>query len=200
MGCSIDARVEKGVSSRILYPLILAIPVCFLGNLALMSLLAPISEEYSLYPISNFFYGFLSKVCHQYPTRCLWVLNRPMGLCSRCFAVYASLAICLAFLPLIRRKKSIVLSTLLFIPLVVDGLLQHGNIAASDNFRRVLTGALFGLAASILYKRSAYLLFGGIRAESGHGKGKHFMRNLNLAFSSGVLLITIFYAACAYIL
>jgi uncharacterized membrane protein len=200
MGCSTDAPVEKDGSSRIIYPLLLAIPVCLLGNLALMSVLAPIAEEYSLFSISNFFYGFLSNICHQYPTRCLWILNRPMGLCSRCFSVYASLSICLLCLPLIQRRKFIILSTLLFIPLVEDGLLQYVNLAASHNFRRVLTGVLFGVAGAIIYKRSAFVLVGNEGAVSGRTSGKLRHRKLDMAFSSGVLLLTIFYSVAVYVL
>lgn len=190
----------RNESSRITYPLLLAIPVSLLGNLAVMSVLAPICEEYSLYSLSNFFYGFLSSICHQYPTRCLWILNRPMGLCSRCFSVYASLSICLLCLPLIPKRKFMILSTLLFIPLVADGLLQFGNIAASDNFRRMLTGVLFGAAASLIYKRSAFTLLHNLGTATEGTTVNHFYRNLKLAFSSGILLLTIFYCVVVYFL
>jgi uncharacterized membrane protein len=200
MRCSTDKLAIRKESPRIAYPLILAIPVCLLGNLAFMSCFAPVAEEYSLFTISNFFYGFLSGICHQYPTRCLWILNRPMALCSRCFSVYASLTICLLCLPLIRGRKFIVLSTLLFIPLVVDGLLQFGGIAASDHFRRGLTGVLFGAAASVLYKRSAFTLLNNIGVESGRTTANHFRRNLNFVFSAGVLLLTIAYSFGVYLL
>lgn len=190
----------RNESSRIIYPLLLAIPVSLLGNLALMAILAPVLEEYSLFPISNFFYGFLSNICHQYPTRCLWILNRPIGLCSRCFSVYASLSICLLCLPLIRKQKLIILSYLLFTSLVADGLLQYANLAPSDNLRRVLTGVLFGAAASVIYKRSALTLLLNLRQTTEGSRVHHFHRKLNLTFSSGILLLTIFYSFAVYIL
>jgi len=199
MGYSPDELAASNEPYRIIYPLLLTIPVCLLGNLALMSVLAPIGEEYSFLSISNFFYGFLSNVCHQYPTRCLWILNRPMGLCSRCFSVYASLSICLLCLPPVRERRLIVLSFLLLIPLVADGLLQYANFAASDNLRRVLTGVLFGVAASVIYKRSALTLLHSLRLATGGSPVRHFHINLNFAFSSGILLLTIFYSVVVYI-
>lgn len=200
MNLPTDVLAVRNEPSRVAYPLLLAIPSCLLGNLALMSVLAPMGEESSFFSISNFFYGFLSNICHQYPTRCLWIFNRPMGLCSRCFSIYASLSICLLCLPVIPKRKFIILSAFLLLPLAVDGLLQFGNIAQSDNFRRVLTGVLFGAAASVIYKRSALTLIRSLVAESGRTTGKHFHRNIHLAFSSGVLLLTIFYSLVVYIL
>ena len=199
MGYSPDELAASNEPYRIIYPLLLTIPVCLLGNLALMSVLAPIGEEYSFLSISNFFYGFLSNVCHQYPTRCLWILNRPMGLCSRCFSVYASLSICLLLLPLVRNRKLIILTTSLLIPLVADGLLQYVNLEASDNLRRVLTGVLFGAGASVIYKRSALTLLHGLRRTTEGSTVHHFHGNLDFAFSSGILLLTIFYSVVVYI-
>jgi len=186
--------------SWIIYPLLLAIPVCLLGNLVLMSVLAPVGEECSFFSISNFFYGFLSNICHQYPTRSLWIFNRPMGLCSRCLSVYTSLSICIVCVPPVRKQKRLILSAFFLLPLLTDGLLQYVSLSASDNFRRVLTGVLFGAAASVIYKRSVLTLFSNLGAESERTTGKSFHRNLDLAFSSGVLLLTIFYSFAVYIL
>jgi uncharacterized membrane protein len=190
----------RNESSQILYYLILTVPVCLLGSLAIMSVLAPILEEGSHFSVSNFLYRFLSRICHQYPTRCLWIFNRPMGLCSRCFSLYSSLSIGLLCLPLIPKLKPHLLCALLLIPLVADGLLQYANLAASNNFRRVLTGVLFGAAVSVIYKGSAFYLLSNLGADSRGRMVNHFRRNLNLAFSVGVLFFTIFYSVAAYLL
>jgi uncharacterized membrane protein len=109
-------------------------------------------EEYYYYTISNYFYNTLSNICHQYPTRSLWILNRPMGLCSRCFAIYASFSISLILIPLRANKEYIIVLCFLFLPLIIDGLLQYYNVKESSNFIRILSGALFGIASSGIYK------------------------------------------------
>jgi len=134
------------------YFYLLLFPSLLFGYLAIISVLAPVFEEYYFYSISNYFYSVLSNICHQYPTRSLWIMNRPMGLCSRCFAIYASFSMSLIFLPLLTNRKYIVLLCFLFLPLIVDGVLQYYNIKESDNVSRVLSGALFGMASSIIYK------------------------------------------------
>lgn len=198
MGCPNDAPLATNLTSRFVYPLLLAIPVCLLGNLALMSALAPIAEEYSLLSLSNASYGFLSSICHQYPTRCLWILNRPMGLCSRCFSVYASFSIGILCLPLVRKQKGLILSAFLLLPLFTDGLIQHANLSASNNLRRVLTGILFGAAASVLYKRSAFTLLSRSSADPSTPPLHGFVKALNFAYCSGILMFTIFYSIIVY--
>jgi len=97
------------------------------------------------------------------------------------------------------RAKTDRPSSLLLIPLVADGLLQYANLAASDNLRRVLTGVLFGVAASVIYKRSALTLLHSLRPATGGSPVRHFHGNLDFAFSSGILLLTIFYSVVVYI-
>ena len=128
------------------------LPSLLFGYLATISLLAPICEEYGFYVLSNHFYTTLSNICHQYPTRCLWVVNRPMGLCSRCFSLYASFSLSLLFLPQPQSKRTVGLSCLLFLPLTLDGLLQYYGIRESVNLLRVISGISFGAAASIAYR------------------------------------------------
>lgn len=87
------------------YFLLLVFPSFIFGYLAVISLQAPILEKYFLYSISNYFYNVLSAMCHQFPSRSLWIVNRPMGLCSRCFAIYASFPIAIFFIPLFKKDK-----------------------------------------------------------------------------------------------
>jgi len=79
-----------------------------------------------------------------------------MGSCSRCFSVYASFSLSLLFLPQPQRKRTIGLSFLLFLPLIVDGLLQYYGIRESVNLLRVISGISFGAAASIIYRYSTF--------------------------------------------
>ncbi len=140
------------------YPYLIFLPSLLFGCLAAISILAPIFEEYGFYSISNQFYGILSNICHQYPTRSLWIMKRPMGLCSRCFAIYASFSMSLIFIPKPKEKWSIGLVCLLFLPLISDGLLQYYSISESFNLIRLITGTLFGIGASIVYAYFALTL------------------------------------------
>lgn len=138
------------------YFLLLVFPSFIFGYLAVISLLAPILEEYFFYSISNYFYNVLSAMCHQFPSRSLWIVNRPMGLCSRCFAIYASFSISIFFIPLFKKDKNIFIISFLLLPLILDGLLQYYDIKGSNNFTRMFSGILFGVAASVIYKYFAF--------------------------------------------
>jgi len=79
-----------------------------------------------------------------------------MGLCSRCFAIYASFSISIFFIPLFKKDKNIFIISFLLLPLILDGLLQYYGIKGSNNFTRMFSGILFGVAASVIYKYFAF--------------------------------------------
>lgn len=142
------------------YLLFLIFPSFIFGYLAVISLLAPIFEEYYFYSISNHFYNVLSGICHQFPSKSLWIVNRPMGLCSRCFALYASFSTSMLFIPLFKKDKNILLISFLLLPLIFDGLFQYYGIRGSDNLTRIFTGILFGVSASVIYKYFSFIIAG----------------------------------------
>jgi len=181
------------------YFYLLLLPSLLFGYLAIISVLAPIFEEYYFYSISNYFYNALSNICHQYPTRSLWIMNRPMGLCSRCFAIYASFSISLIFLPLLKNKKYIVLLCFLFLPLIVDGILQYYNIKESDNFSRVLSGALFGIASSIIYKYFMHNLINTLKIIRRKQSILRAYKFINLIIGLGLVFLTNIYGIIACI-
>ena len=179
------------------YFYLILLPSLLFAYLAIISLLAPILEEYYFYSLSNYFYNVLSSICHQYPTRSLWIMNRPMGLCSRCFAIYASFSISLIFLPLLKNKKHIVLLCFLFLPLILDGLLQYYNIRESNNFNRLLSGALFGIASSIIYKYFMFNLIDTIKTIIRRECILKTYKYINLTIGSGLVFITNLYGIVA---
>jgi len=75
-----------------------------------------------------------------------------MGLCSRCFAIYASFSISIFFIPLFKKDKNIFIISFLLLPLILDGFLQYYGIKGSNNFTRMFSGILFGVTASVIYK------------------------------------------------
>jgi len=182
-----------------LYFYLMLLPSLLFGYLATMAILAPVFEEYGLYSISNQFYKVLSNICHQYPTRSLWVMNRPMGLCSRCFALYASFSISLIFLPKPKSKRNVGLACLLFLPLISDGLLQYYGIRESVNLIRFMSGTSFGVAASIVYAYFAVTVVDKLRATI---KGQTKIRAyefINATIGSIVICLVNFYGIAAYL-
>ena len=180
------------------FPLTL-LPSLLFGYLAALSLVAPIAEEYGLYALSHHCYTTLSHICHQYPTRCLWVVNRPMGLCSRCFSVYASFSLSLLFLPQPQRKRTIALSCLLFLPLIVDALLQYCGIRESVNLLRVISGISFGVAASLVYRYVAVSFVFILKALAKRRKGMSAYEYGTLIIGGVLICLVNLYgiAACA---
>lgn len=71
------------------YCLIFALIISFI--LVLSSMTAPLFQEYRIYRLSALLYQFERNICHQLPTRCIWLFNRPMGLCARCFGIYTGI-------------------------------------------------------------------------------------------------------------
>lgn len=171
---------------------LLLIPTCLFGYLAIEAFLAPIFEEYYVYSISNYIYRRLSNICHQYPSRSLWILNRPMGLCSRCFAIYASFSFSLFLVPHLNRKRIIIISFFL-LPLLVDGLVQYFHIDESNNPRRIFFGVLFGFSASCIYKYLTTYLMDSINSVS---ERKNII-TIRTSVSFLIVVVTNFYALLA---
>lgn len=134
--------------------LFIFIPFIFYFLIASTSVAAPVLEEYRCYMLSNKAYLILSNICHQYPSRSIWLLNRPMGLCSRCVSVYAAFSLSLIMIPRIKSRLLMSVSILLLLPIVIDGLMQYCNLSTSNNARRIITGILFGISLSVIYKWS----------------------------------------------
>lgn len=118
----------------------------FFISIFILALLAPIIQHLKGYPSGENIYSFFSSVCHQYPTRCLWVFNLPTALCSRCCFLYFGLSIS----PLVFRSEKRYLSRLLFglfliIIASIDPILQLLKLYESNNYLRVFTGFIGGV-------------------------------------------------------
>lgn len=117
----------------------------FLG-LPLLAITAPIIQTTFNYPNGEGIYSMLSPICHQYPTRSLWILNRPFALCSRCFGGYFGLGIgFLLFHSQYIYLKRLIFGICLLIPGVLDGLIQLWTTYESTNIIRFFTGFSGGL-------------------------------------------------------
>jgi len=114
--------------------------------IAFLALIAPVIQSLYGYPSGEKIYSFLSPICHQYPTRSLWITNRPFALCSRCLGGYLGLG--LSFLIIhsyLKYIKRLVLGLLLVIPGILDSFFQLITNYESINIIRFISGLCAGL-------------------------------------------------------
>ncbi|MBK6734318.1 MAG: DUF2085 domain-containing protein [bacterium] len=73
--------------------------------MTLSSLAAPALQAVRGYPAGEGAYRMLSHICHQYPSRCVWVAGRPSALCARCTAGYLGVAAMALAMPWLRPRR-----------------------------------------------------------------------------------------------
>ncbi|MCF6150626.1 MAG: DUF2085 domain-containing protein [Candidatus Kuenenia sp.] len=120
--------------------------------LFLSSIAAPVLETFRM-PQANIICYCLRYICHQIPSRCLWILDSNMGLCTRCFGIYLSFFICMiaAFFRILHcSRKFIIFGVFLLFPLLIDGVIATTTHYTSNNLLRVATGMLFGFGSGLL--------------------------------------------------
>lgn len=129
--------------------------IVYFGSLVFISLLCPILE-FQRSPLAPQSYGFLKNFCHQIPSRCLWILESNIGLCSRCFFLYLSFFIGSILLLIIKKqnlmslKKTFLVFLLMVSPLIIDGTTQFVTNYLSNNFLRSISGLLGGFGFALL--------------------------------------------------
>lgn len=94
--------------------------------------------------------------CHQKHSRSFNIIHKYLGLCSRCFGILIGIFMMSL---LSNLKINLNLFLLGLIPLLIDGLIQRFTKIRSTNFRRIVTGILFGPALIVV--TSYYYLFVG---------------------------------------
>ena len=93
---------------------------CFLSALIVLTgVVAPVLEYMNLYELSTVLYRTLGAICHQLPTRCIWILGRPMGICSRDMGIYLGIFI-LSLVVLKQKRIPDKKLALLILPLMLD--------------------------------------------------------------------------------
>ena len=124
----------------------------FFLSLATLSFLAPIIQSAIGYPGGENIYSGLSNICHQYPTRSLWITNRPFALCSRCFGGYLGISLALLFVnSTVNYSRRIALGIILALPGIVDGGIQLITTYESTNIIRFISGFLGGLGLFYIF-------------------------------------------------
>ncbi len=144
--------------------LIYLAPINFLLLLILIdAFLAPYLESLRL-PVSRYFYEILSPLCHQFPTRCLWVFGSNTALCMRCLGIYIGLLMVCLFISIkgngrIHWKAGM----MLVIPALIDGYSQLKGWRMSNNGLRLATGLLAGSGAGMIILPIYLTIIAGFR-------------------------------------
>lgn len=113
------------------------------------TLLAPVFQYLDLGSISKIIYGLFGFFCHQKESHCIFILGNPVAICARCLSFYSSWLVFGIWMSLRKLKQiDFKLMILLFVPGIVDVLLQILQIKESSNLLRATTGTLMGLAFS----------------------------------------------------
>ena len=107
--------------------------------------------------------------CHQRPERSFFVKGYQMPVCARCEGELIGTLISLIAIWFIRPTFPVL--AILMVPMVLDGLIQALTKYESTNWRRLVTGILFGFGAGMLV-----LTLGIIAFKFGVALGNELMR------------------------
>lgn len=115
---------------------------------------APLMQHLMGYPHGETLYALLDPICHQYPTRSLWVFDRPFALCARCTTGYLGLAIAAAW-PIrpAARRTLIWVAVAAFVIAIVEPIV-HPRIVDDVPFASRLLFGLMGGSAIGLFVHS----------------------------------------------
>lgn len=131
--------------------ILLILPCLTLLAILLLATIAPILE-YQRLEISRTLYEITHNICNQLPTRCLWILTSPMGLCARCFGIYLTMLVTGIFFIRFNLKRIYwKIALLLMIPCIIDGSTQYLGHRLSNNGLRLSTGALAGIGIGLFF-------------------------------------------------
>jgi len=143
--------------------IIFSIPVYLLLLVILLdAFIAPYLESRRL-AISADFYAALRPICHQWPTRCLWVFGSNTALCTRCLGIFIALFLTALFFGMKPPNRIFWKSAILLnLPALVDGYTQLKGWRVSNNYLRFVTGLLAGVGAGAFLFPVYFKLVGGL--------------------------------------
>jgi uncharacterized membrane protein len=123
-------------------------------TLVAFAIAAPVIQELFGFPRGEGLYATLGNVCHQYPTRSFWILNRPFALCARCTSGYLGVAVVAAMIHNFSSYKfhihQLFLGMFLLSLAITDPLIQLLTEYESSNLMRFLTGLLGGTGFTLI--------------------------------------------------
>jgi uncharacterized membrane protein len=117
-------------------------------SIALLAAWAPVIQTVAGAPSGESIYSAFSRICHQYPSRSLWIADRPMALCIRCWGGYLGIALGGAFASRMRGLSvpiQVATGVVLFAAAMVEPALQIYRQATSPGAVRFAAGLVGGL-------------------------------------------------------
>lgn len=95
---------------------------------------------------------FGSAVCHQMAERSFIFGKVPLPVCARCTGIYSGIFFSMVFFTIYKRlggnqpytTKGLIIGACAFIPISIDGFFSYMGFWDSNQFLRVVTGALAG--------------------------------------------------------
>jgi uncharacterized membrane protein len=164
---------------RHVYPIILGLTIAWCGAIVAAPLLAGLPGMSGM--ISRGLYRFFHTICHQFDGRSLHLVGHPLGVCSRCTAIYGSFLVGILVFPWIRGVRNIPLQTRWILlaaalPMLIDVVLGHLGIYEPSNTYRIATGSVFGFLAALVILPDAMegttrLVFSFKQQHHNHPKG-----------------------------
>ena len=133
----------------------------FLLAVVLSAMAAPILQKVYGHPAGEQIYSLFWHICHQYPTRSLWILDHPFALCSRCTGGYMGIfltAFIFSYNSYLKNEKlrkivkqRFFFGVLLLLIGVLDGLCQALGFYDSGNLARFFSGSIGGAGVFFLF-------------------------------------------------
>ena len=125
-------------------------------------------------------YLALGRVCHQDPSRCLWVAGAPLGVCARCAGIWGGVTLGVLLLPVVRGMSNRRIPHPRYLGLaaalvIADAGSEWLGLRGAIAWVRVATGGMLGLAAA-WYVMPAILLALDERRRKGTGSCKQETR------------------------
>lgn len=109
--------------------------------------------------MKNILFKYLPIIfgCHSRNDRSFFIKNKKFPICARCTGELIGII----FSPFIYTffKTSIFINLLLMLPLILDGFIQLFTKYESNNFKRLVTGILFGFALTNIFIVSVRLTY-----------------------------------------
>ena len=82
--------------------------------------------------------------CHQMPERSFFINKYQFPVCARCTGMMVGYIMAL-FLAVFKKNIGWIFCVLLIVPMIVDGCVQYKTSYLSNNFKRFVTGIMYGV-------------------------------------------------------
>lgn len=142
-------RLAKRMGGFLMNYYAIMIAIIF-GLLIVAAVLSPILSFLGLDVIAKPLFYAMHAMCAQTPSHSFYIFGHQLCLCERCLAIYSAMFLGSLFfaqskkrLPGLRVWQALLLS----VPMALDGFTQMFGLRESTWELRLITGALFGLAA-----------------------------------------------------